>query len=68
MCAAFVSITKYDCNYNVVSQFFMSLASCHNGSTVCSLLIYAHLLQLSTPLTMRISLDPKVRAVNLLKI
>jgi len=42
----------------------MSLAPCHKDSRVCSLLIYVPLLQLSTPLTMRISLDPKVRPIK----
>jgi hypothetical protein len=63
MYAAFIITTKHTCNYNVISKFFTSLALCHMGSTVCCLLIYVLLLQLSTPLTMRIFLDPKVRTI-----
>jgi hypothetical protein len=42
----------------------MSLAPCYKDSRVCSLLIYVLVLQLSTPLTMRISLDLKVRSIK----
>ena len=64
MHAAFIITTKNTFNYNVISKFFMSLVPCHKDSRVCSLLIYAPLLQLSTLLTMRISLDPKVRPIK----